>query len=179
MNKYTIPNITLKFQLGYYLNAIIVGVAVSDFLILLIEPTIENFIWASLLGISIGTFPLLVWLIGSKRRKEYGDNIIEIKENRIVVKYFNGDTKELSNKKVYNYMELRMRARTLLGISKIGIRYLPREFVEKYNSTFGMKVWLPLGVGTKEQYEILRREIEEFKKRNNITGCKPKKGGKS
>ena len=172
MRTYTLPQTTARYLWTDYIGVLIISIILLGTLILIINPSFRNFIIAAFLGFIIATVPYLVGIILSKKRGEFKRNIIEIHNDCIIVRYFNGHTKKLCTKDIYEYMELKRYARTLIGWSKIGIKYLPKELVEKYNSTFGMHAWLPIGVGTKEQYDILKKEIEEFKKRNNITGWK-------
>ena len=103
--------------------------------------------------------PVTTILSDEEIRILYDENCHAVEEREIILK-------------AENLCDLKLKKAYRFGVYIIGIKYMPREIYEKYHSTFGMYNTVRLGVGTKEQFEILRREIEEFKKRNNITGCK-------
>ena len=107
-----------------------------------------------------GEFTPVTTIFSDKEiRIVYNENCRAVEKREIILKA--KDLCDLKLKKAYRF-----------GIYIIGVKYMPREIYERYHSTFGMYGFVRLGVGTKEQFEILRKEIEEFKKRNNIFGCK-------
>ena len=170
-----VPNDTKKYELYAYFEFLIILTSLT-LLLAYISSIKIGFSWidmiiAVILGFTITFIPYALIFIHNKRAGEYGNNVIEIGDDCITVTYFNGNVKKLCAKDVCGYMELKRYARNMTGLSKIGIKYLDRELVERWNSTIGMKILLPLGVATKAQWEMLRKEIEKFKNRNGIPDC--------
>ena len=151
---------------------------ISLFLLLIGDYSITPKIIAFFIGILIWSLITFVGYKHAQKSDLYSKNLILISDDKIIVKEITGKTTVLEGRKLCD-LKLHKFGKMFYSPPKAGLKYLTKEVYEKYHSTFGMYGFVRLGVPTKEQWEILRKEIEEFKKRNNIAGCKPKKGGKS
>ena len=194
---FKVPNMTKEYHHLNFLEGVIfvfiltsiifwsVGIIFSP-VGLQIRDVIAYFV-AFLVGLLIILGVILLSMRFSKKWGEYGYNTIRVEEDKIIINrvFDEDDFKSPTVIEADKICDLRAYKGRSIFVApyQFGLEFMEKKLWERYHSTFGLYTFVYCGIISRKEWKEWEKKfvpvMEEFKKRNNITGCKPKKGGKS